>query len=128
MAAFVESLKTYLEGLGHGPFTVGSLPDSPRDVIAIYDTGGLPGSLNEQEAGAPELITLQLRARNETQAGARDALLAIQSDLHRLTGANLGDWSIYVSVATDRPSILTREEKGSWSLVANYEITARQNV
>ena len=127
MTQFVDDLKAYLVSLGHGPFAIGNMPDRPRDLIAIYDAGGFPGTLNEQVSGAPEEVSIQFRARNQTQAGARDALLAIQADLHRLQGVNLGDWSIYVSEATDRPAVLNREAKESWTLVSNYEILAREN-
>ena len=125
---FVESLKDYLVTLGHGPFSIGNQPNTPRDVITIYDTGGFPGTINEQVTGAPEEFSIQFKARNASQSAARDALLAIQTDLHRLTGVNIGDWDIHVSVAIDRPAILTREEKEGWTLVSNYEITARESV
>jgi hypothetical protein len=127
MVQFVQSLKDYLVSLGHGPFAVSNLPDSPRDIIAIYDTGGSPTELDDNLPGSPEEIAIQFRARNKSQAAARGALLAIQADLHKLTGVNLGDWTIYVSVATDRPVVLTREIKEGWSLVSNYEVTARAN-
>lgn len=127
MSQFVEALRDYLVELGHGPFAIGNMPDSPRDVIAIYDTGGFPTELDENLPGSPEEISIQFRARNRTQAGARDALLAIQADLHKLTGVNLGDWTLYVSVATDRPAILSREPKEGWTLVSNYEMRVRAN-
>jgi hypothetical protein len=127
MVAFDVALKNYLVTLGHGPFSVGNLKDSPRDLIAIYDTGGEPTEIDDQVASSPEVIDIQIRARNRTQAGARTALLAIQDDLHRLTGVDIGDWVIQVSVATDRPAVLTREAKGAWSLVSNYTIRVRAN-
>jgi hypothetical protein len=128
MVAFHEALKTYLASLGHGPFVTDSLPDSPVNVICLYDSGGAATALDENAPGAPELIDVQIRARNQSQGAARDALLAIQEDLHTLSGVNIGDWTILVAVANDRPAILTREDKGAWSLVANYEITAQANV
>ena len=126
MVQFVSSLRTYLEGLGHGPFATGNLPDRPRDIIVITDFGGTPTELDENPVGAPEEISIQFKARNGSQSAARDALLAIQADLHNATGVNLGDWTIMVSVATDRPAILRREGKEAWSLVSNYEIAARE--
>lgn len=124
---FVSSLRTYLEGLGHGPFVTGNLPDRPTNIIVITDFGGSPTELDENPVGAPEDISIQFKARNTSQSAARAALLAIQADLHNLTGVNLGDWTIMVAVAVDRPAILTREKKEGWSLVSNYEITAREN-
>jgi hypothetical protein len=127
MPSFIASLKDYLTDLGHGPFALGNLPDSPRDVIAIYDTGGLPSTINEAVPGAPESIEIQFRARNASQEDARAALLAIQSDLHRLTGENIGEFSIFLAVAIERPAVLTRDAKENWHLVSTYEIKARSN-
>lgn len=127
MPQFVDALEDYLVTLGHGPFAIGALPDRPTNIIAIYDVGGLPPTIDEVATKAPQEISIQIRARNQTQRAARDALLAIQDDLHNLTGVNIGDWTILVATATDRPAVLTREQKEGWSLVANYEITARQN-
>lgn len=126
MVAFDIALKDHLVTLGHGPFTVGNLPDSPSNAIAIYDTGGEPTELDENAIGAPQVIDIQIRARNKTQDGARAVLLDIQADLHRLVGVDIGGWYIMTSTATDRPSILTRETKGGWSLISNYEIDAQE--
>ena len=128
MIQFVESLKTYLEGLGHGPFFLGNTPDQPPDVLVLADTGGLPTTLDENPPGAPEQYSIQIRARRRRQEDARDVLLAIQRDLHRLQGANLGDFSVFAAEAIDRPAILTRNDKESWTLVSNYELIARENV
>jgi len=126
MAAFDVALKDHLVTLGHGPFTVGNLKDTPTNQLVITDTGGEPTELDENLTGSPEVIDIQIRARNKTQAGARSALLAIQDDLHRLVGVDIeGGWVILVANATDRPSILTRETKGGWSLVSNYTIRVR---
>jgi hypothetical protein len=125
---FVDSLKTYLEGLGHGPFFVGSTPDQPRDVLVLTDTGGLPTTLDENPPGAPEQYSIQIRAQRRRQQDARDVLLAIQRDLHRLQGVNLGAFSVFVAEAIDRPAILTRNDKERWVLVSNYEIHARENI
>lgn len=128
MARFVESLKTYLEGRGHPTLVVGSMPDEPRDVVVLADAGGIPTALDENAPGAPEQYSIQIRARRRRQEDARDVLLAIQRDLHRLQGANLGDFSVFVAEAIDRPAVLSRNDKESWTLVANYEITARENL
>ena len=128
MARFVESLKTYLESVGHPVTHVGNTPDEPRDVVVLMDAGGLPTTLDENPPGSPEQYSIQIRARRRRQEDDRDMLLAIQRDLHRLQGANLGDFSVFVAEAIDRPAILTRNDKESWTLVANYEITARENV
>jgi hypothetical protein len=128
MARFVESLKTYLEGLGHGPFFVGNTPDQPQDVLVLTDAGGLPTTLDENPPGAPEQYSIQIRARRRRQQDARDVLLAIQRDLHRLQGTNLGDFSVFAAEAIDRPAILRREDRESWVLVSNYEIHARENI
>lgn len=126
MAAFDVALKDFLVTLGHGPFVVGNLKDTPTNMIVITDAGGEPTTLDDQVAKSPETIDIQIRARNKTQAGARTALLDIQDDLHRLVGKDIsGGWIVLVSNATDRPSILTRETKGRWSLVQNYEIRVR---
>ena len=127
MIQFIEALRGYLIDLGHGPFVVDNLKDEPRDLICIYDTGGLPSIINEQVAGAPESIEIQFRARNASQEDARAALLAIQSDLHRLTGENIGEYSIFLAVAIERPAVLTRDAKHNWHLVSTYQITARAN-
>ena len=127
MSQFVEALRDHLSDLGHGPLVVGSLPDQPRDVIVLYDAGGASTALNENLPGAPEEYEIQFRARNARQEDARAALLAIQSDLHRLTGVNIGAFSIFLARAVDRPAVLSRNAKESWTLVANYEIVAREN-
>ena len=128
MVQFVESLKTYLEDLGHGPFFVGNTPDQPRDVLVLTDAGGLPTTLDENSPGAPEQYSIQIRVRRARQADARDVLLAIQRDLHRLQGVNLGAFSVFAAEAIDRPAILRRNDNESWTLVSNYEVVARENV
>jgi len=124
MIQLVNSLNTYLEGLGHPAMVVGNMPDQPRDIIVLTDSGGLPTTLDENPPGAPEQHSIQIRARRQRQEDARDVLLAIQRDLHRLQGVNLGDFSIFVAEAIDRPAILRRDDRESWTLVSNYEITA----
>ena len=128
MPAFVDSLKTFLEGQGHTSIFVGNTPDQPRDVIVLIDSGGLPPSLDDNAPGAPELYSIQIKARRARQEDARAALVAIQSDLHRVTGTNLGSFNVLTSDALDRPAIFTRDEKESWTLVQNYEIWARENI
>lgn len=128
MVQFVDTLRSYLEGLGHGPFFVGNTPDQPRDVLVLNDAGGLPTTLDENPPGAPEQYSIQIRARRARQEDARDVLLAIQRDLHRFQGVNIGAFSIFAAEAVDRPAILRREDRESWTLVSNYEITARENI
>ena len=128
MPAFLTDLKTFLESLGHTPIFVGNTPDKPRDVIVLIDSGGLPASIDDNAPGAPELYSVQIKARRARQDDARAVLVAIQSDLHRLTGVDLGSFSVLTSDALDRPAIFTREEKESWTLIQNYEIWARENI
>ena len=123
---FQTSLRDYLIALGHGPFALDNLPDQPRDVIVIYDQGGTPPELNEHLPGGLQTYEIQFRARNKNQADARAALLAIQEDLHRLSG-NLGDFTIRIANAVERPSVLTRDAKDNWHLISTYEIQALAN-
>lgn len=128
MTQLVNSLKNYLEGLGHPAMVVGNTPDQPRDIVVLTDSGGLPTTLDENPPGAPEQHSIQIRARRQRQEDARDVLLAIQRDLHRLQGVNLGDFSIFASEAIDRPAILRRTDREGWVLVSNYEVIARANI
>jgi len=128
MPRFIASLRDHLIDLGHGPFALDNLSGAPRDLIAIYDAGGTPTALDENAPGSPETYEIQFRARNVSQENARAALLAIQADLHRLSGTNIGDYSIYVANAVERPAVLTRDASENWHLVSTYEITARENV
>ena len=134
MVQFVDDLTLHLETLGHGSISgktlrKGRLTDTPRDVIVVNDTGGIPNILNRKGANV-ELIAIQVLARNKRQEIARDKLLAIQDDLHRAYNVRLDNFTIIQSVAAERPAIIQRntdKAKESWTLVSNYEISVKPN-
>ena len=101
-----------------------SEPDTPDDVVTIYDTGGTGPDTNEL---SPIDATFQVRVRNTSYPNAYAKHMAVRDELiytFPKVGATSTFWEIE---ATDEPFPLGRDDSNRFILVANYRCRRSEN-
>ena len=90
----LDELGAYLEGQGLGvraqDLYLGSLPESPDEVIALQETGAGPSVyVHEQASPSLERPTLQVLSRSESYESARTKAQSAYRMLSRLVNSSL---------------------------------------
>lgn len=123
MAVVLDDLGVYLAAQGEGTvgtnIFLGSMPDSPDDLVALIEVGGDPpvdtfgavaGNINVEK---PQ-IQVQCRAAQDDYSSARVKAESVYKNLHGLAGATLNGTK-YLSIdAVESPFNIGRDQNGRW--------------
>lgn len=123
----LDEIGNYLQTQGVG--TLGStlflsvMPDTPDDVVSVYDYGGLPPVMTLGAGAAKwEEPRIQVVARATTYSAARTKIGAVFTALHSLLNTSLSG-TLYLSIeAVQSPFTLDRDTNGRVRCACNFHI------
>lgn len=117
-----SDIAVYLQTAGIGTIAtdmfVGHMPDSPNNVITIYESGGYPLDL----AGFLRYPTLQVIVRNESYATARTKIDQIISTLHRTTNTTINGTKYCSIYSTGDAASIGKDDQNRSQLSVNFEM------
>ena len=114
-----------LQGLGIGTkgadLFMGTMPDMPDNLIALYEYPGEGRSLawNSTTREAPNL---QVLVRNKSYDAGRTKIEQIVNALHGLANTTLGTTIYLLIKAIQSPGLLTRDSSNRAIFVVNFSI------
>lgn len=98
-------------------------PESPDEVVAIYDTGGV-----EPDRYLPTADpTVQILVRAGDYQTAHDRAHELASILHGLTNQTIGDYYIYYIFLLGEPAHLGRDKRDRDEYTLNLHLKIRRN-
>lgn len=116
----LDDIASYLQTKGIGTVGTdifkGEYPDSPDDMVAIYETGGFAPP-KSWEGDNP---TFQIRVRNRGYSLGRDVCETIMWTLHHVGEETLGTTRYLYIWALDSPISLMRDPKQRHEWTMNF--------
>lgn len=98
-------------------------PESPDEVVAIYDTGGV-----EPDHYLPTAEpTIQILVRAGDYQTAHDRAHELAGILHRLTNQTIGDYYVYYIFLLGEPTHLGRDKRNRDEYTLNLHLKIRRN-
>lgn len=98
-------------------------PESPDEVVAIYDTGGV-----EPDRYLPTADpTVQILVRANDYETAHDRAQEIAGILHGLTNQEIGDYYVYYIFLLGEPAHIGRDKRERDEYTLNLHLKIRRN-
>lgn len=92
----IADVKTLLSSIDTTNCYLGDMPDSPDDVLCIYETGGYPAELN-LNGDAIDRPTFMIKVRNTTHAGGITKCELIKAALSSVSNTTING-HFYLSI------------------------------
>lgn len=121
-----EEITDLLQGHGAGTpgvdFFFAAIPDTPNDVIGVYEYGGEPPlTAKTQRLPVNELARFQVLTRSAGYATGKARAETVHRILIGFSGALLGVGYARIAALQSVPFFLDRDDKGRFRFACNYQ-------
>lgn len=122
----IQDLANYIESEGWATvgtdLFIGTLKDSPSDVVILFETGGLPTDRYIPKAEA----TLQIYIRNTSYANGQSLGETITRGINRLSNVTMGSTYIDYIFLEGELGGIGRDEKNRHEFTCNLVVRYRE--
>lgn len=115
-------LQAYGAAVSGVDFFFGAIPDTPNDVVGVYEYGGEP-PLTAKGRALPvnELARFQVLTRSAGYATGKARAETVHRILIGFSGALLGVEYARIAALQSAPFFLDRDDKGRFRFACNYQ-------